>query len=161
MVIRKAAFADIDTLIRLRIGYLAEDIGLSREEETTIKSQLVTYFTKHIGDDFIAVLAETDGKAVSTAFLVINELPANPHFLSGKTATILNVYTVPEYRRLGIATRVLRHIIDIARQQNVSLIDLNASAAGKPLYNMLGFKESEAPSSHVPMRMTLPETGCR
>ena len=42
----------------------------------------------------------------------------------------------------------------------MSLIDLNASAAGKPLY-MLGFKESEAPSSHVPMRMTLPETGCR
>lgn len=156
MIIRKAAFTDIDTLIRLRIGYLAEDIGLSPDEENTIRAQLVTYFTKHIGEDFIAVLAETDSKAVSTAFLIITEKPANPFFLNGKTATILNVYTIPEYRRLGISKRVLGHIIDLARQSNVSSIDLNASATGKPLYKMLGFSEPSALSSHVPMRMKLP-----
>lgn len=155
MIIRKASFADIDTLIMLRIGYLAEDIGLSPEEEAAIKTQLVSYFTKHIGDDFIAVIAEADGRAVSTAFLVITEKPANPFFLNGKTATILNVYTVPEYRRLGIAKRVVSQIIDFAKQSNVSSIDLNASAAGKPLYNMLGFREPDLHESHVPMKLRL------
>jgi GNAT superfamily N-acetyltransferase len=155
MIIRKAAFTDIDTLIKLRIGYLAEDIGLSSDEEDTIKAQLVNYFTKHIGDDFIAALAEVEGKAVSTAFLVVTEVPANPHFMTGKTATILNIYTIPEYRRLGIATRVLRYIIDIARQSDVAFIDLKASVAGKSLYKMLGFSEPELATSHVPMRLKL------
>ena len=114
MVIRKAAFADIDTLIRLESATLPRISNFHAKKRPQL-NQLVTSQTHrrrfHRG-------ACRDGRQGGLhRVLVINKLPANPHFLSGKTATILNVYTVPEYRRLGIATRVLRHIIDIARQQ--------------------------------------------
>ena len=68
IVLRKAVFNDIESLIRLRIDYLVEDKGnLTIEEEIAIKEQLVKYFKKHISDDtFIGILAEIDGEMFLT-----------------------------------------------------------------------------------------------
>lgn len=142
MKVRKATANDIDKLISLRIEFILEDMSvLSEKQDTVIRTQLEKYLIKHINNDFIAVVAEIDNKLVSTAFLVITEKPANPSFLTGKTATLLNVYTKPEYRRIGLAKKVVSQIIEEANKLGVGSIDLYATEAGKPLYKMLGFKE--------------------
>lgn len=144
MNIRKATIEDIDILIKLRLDYIKSDMeSLSTDEENAICSQLVTYFKKHINYDFIAVLAEIDNKVLSTAFLAISEKPANPTFITGKTGTLLNVLTYPEYRRMGIATKIMSKIIDEAKQLGVSSIDLSATENGKPLYEKLGFVQTK------------------
>ena len=154
MNIRKATIEDIDILIMLRLDYLLADRGnLTAEEETAIRLQLITYYSKHINNDFIALLAEIDNKVVATAFLAISEKPANPAFITGKTGTLLNVFTYPEYRRMGLATKVLCQIIDEARQLDVSSIDLSATQDGKPLYEKLGFTEPK--SKYTPMKLQL------
>ena len=154
MNIRKATVEDIDILIRLRIDYLVTDNGnLAKDEETAIRSQLATYFPKHINDDFIAILAEKDSNVVSTAFLAISEKPANPAFITGKTGTLLNVLTYPEYRRKGLATRVVSLLIEEARKSGVSSIDLSATQDGKPLYEKLGFTEPK--SEYTAMKLQL------
>lgn len=143
MNIRKATIDDISILIKLRLDYLTADgYKLTTDEENAIRLQLATYFTQHINHDFIAVLAESDNNIFSTAFLAISEKPANPTFITGKTGTLLNVLTYPEYRRMGIARKVLSKIIDEAKQLGVSSIDLSATQDGKPLYKKLGFIES-------------------
>lgn len=48
---------------------------------------------------------------MSCCFLLITEKPANPSFVSGRTGTVLNVYTKPEYRRLGIARSLMRELL--------------------------------------------------
>lgn len=142
MNIRKATIDDIDILIKLRLDFLLADIGnLTADEETAIRTQLATYFTKHINHNFIAILAETDNNVVSTAFLAISERPANPAFITGKTGTLLNVFTYPKYRRMGFSTKAICQIIDEAKQLGVSSIDLSATQDGKPLYEKLGFIE--------------------
>lgn len=154
MNIRNATLDDTALLISLRIDYLIEDRGhLSDEEEQSIRSQLTTYIAQHIGRDFIAILAESDGQVVSTAFLTIAEKPANPAFITGKTGTLLNVLTYPEYRRRGIAAEVVRQIIREAKQKGVSYIELSATEDGKYLYEKLGF--SEFKSHYTPMRLQL------
>jgi len=154
MNIRKATIEDIDILIKLRLDYLLTDRGrLTPDEENAIRSQLVTYYTKHINHDFIAILAETDNNVLSTAFLAISEKPANPAFITGKTETLLNVLTYPEYRRMGIATKVISKIIDEAKQLGVSSIELSATQDGKPLYEKLGFTEPK--SKYTPMKLQL------
>lgn len=143
MNIRKATIDDIEILIKLRLDYLIADRGiLSSEEEIAIRSQLTTYFTRHINHDFIAIVAEKDSNVLATAFLAIVEKPANPTFITGKTGTLLNVLTYPEYRRMGIASKVISKIIDEAKQLGVSSIDLSATQDGKPLYEKLGFVQS-------------------
>jgi len=140
MNIRKATIEDIDILIKLRLDFLLADIGnLTANEETAIRIQLESYFTKHINHDFIAILAETDNNVVSTAFLAISERPANPAFITGKTGTLLNVFTYPKYRRMGYSTKAISQIINEAKQLGVSSIDLSATQDAKPMYEKLGF----------------------
>jgi GNAT superfamily N-acetyltransferase len=154
MVIRKATIEDLDILIKLRLDYLLADRGsLTPDEENAIRSQLAIYYPKHINNDFIAILAEKDNNILSTAFLAISEKPANPAFITGKTGTLLNVLTYPEYRRRGIATKVISKIIDEAKQLGVSSIELSATQEGKPVYEKLGFTESK--SKYTPMRLQL------
>ena len=145
MNIRQANIEDIDILIQLRFDYLLADRGnLTAEEEKVIRSQLISYFAKHINDDFIAILAEIDNNVVSTAFLAIAEKPANPAFITGKTGTLLNVLTYPDYRRMGLASKVIYKIIEEAKQLGVSYIELSATPDGKPLYEKLGFTEPKS-----------------
>jgi GNAT superfamily N-acetyltransferase len=144
VILRKATFDDIELLIRLRIDYLTEDRGkLSPDEEAAVTSQLQNYFMRHIPDNtFIGILAEIEGNIVCTAFLAVSEKPANPTFITGITGTMLNVLTYPEYRRKGIATKVIERVIDEAKLIGVSRIDLSATIDGKYLYEKLGFTES-------------------
>lgn len=144
MNICKATLDDIDDLIRLRIDFLTMDQGrLSDQNEKDIRAQLKVYLAKHIPlEDFIAVIAKhPTGKIASAAFLIIQERPANPSFITGLTGTLLNVVTYPEFRRKGIASQVIGEIINEARQKGVSSIDLYATDDGRELYKKLGFVE--------------------
>lgn len=154
MNIYKATLDDISDLIQLRIDFLTMDQGrLSDQNEKDIRAQLKVYLAKHIPlEDFIAVIAKhPTGKIASAAFLIIQERPANPSFITGLTGTLLNVVTYPEFRRKGIASQVIGEIINEARQKGVSSIDLYATDDGKELYKKLGFVEP----SYTSMRLKL------
>ena len=58
---------------------------------------------------------------------------------SGREALVINVYTEPEFRRLGLARRMMEALIDWARTAGVERIALHASPDGRPLYESLGF----------------------
>ena len=141
MDIRKATVDDIETLVKIRLDYLRHDFGgIAPEHESAIKKQLPDYFYRHIiTGDFIAMLASINSKVCASAFMVITEKPANQAFINGMTATILNVLTYREYRRQGIATRVMRSIIEEAKKADVTAIDLLATDNGRSLYERLGF----------------------
>ncbi|MCL1858371.1 MAG: GNAT family N-acetyltransferase [Oscillospiraceae bacterium] len=160
MIIRKAIKSDIEILIKLRIDYLTEDGGeLTFDEKCKTAENLREYFSKHIentnNNDFIAAIAEIDGKIIATAFMVINERPVNPrYFITGKTAVILNVLTYSEFRRQGIATKLLELLIEEAKKADVSFIELSATSLGKTVYEKLGFIK-KLPSSYTEMRLNL------
>ncbi len=65
------------------------------------------------------------------------------HNPSGKKAYIMNMYTAPEYRRQGIACHTLDLLVEEAKEQGVSQISLEATAAGRPLYEKYGFVKME------------------
>jgi predicted GNAT family acetyltransferase len=139
---------DIAKLIKVRFDYFAtENWEVTNKISEQIRTQLQSYYSKHMNDDFFAAFVEDeDGNVVSTAFLVIVEKPANLSWPTGKTGTILNVLTYSDYRNKGYATMALNLLIDIAKKQDVSFIDLSASELGRSLYKKLGFQEKG--SSH-------------
>ncbi len=75
--------------------------------------------------------------------MAINEKPANNNFTNGKIGTLLNVYTYPEYRKNGLSTNIMKIIIEEAKKQNVSEIELIATNDGEKVYKKFGFKEPE------------------
>ena len=54
----------------------------------------------------------------------------------------MNVYTVPGFRRRGIARMLVTALMDEARQRGVTEISLDATEAGRPLYRALGFQDN-------------------
>lgn len=55
----------------------------------------------------------------------------------------MNMYTNPEYRRKGIAYRVLDMLVKEAKDRGITAISLEATAMGRPLYEKYGFIKME------------------
>lgn len=142
-----AAPEDVELLIRLRMDFLAEEFGEiapARREEIAV--QLEDYFERHFADgSFFAFLAEQDNRAAGAVYLSISEVPAGPPFLNGKIGTVHNVLTYPQYRRQGVATKLMEALLAEAKKRGVASVRLSATQAGKQLYENMGFQRTTHP----------------
>ena len=153
--VKIATANDIQMLIKSRFDYFAiEEWEVTTEQKFIIESSLQQYFLKRLNDSFFAAFIEADNKIASLAFLAISETPANPFSPTGKSGTIYNVLTYPEYRKKGYATKVMSKLIEEAKRQNLPHLQLLSSELGKPLYEKLWFQIVE-PSRFVSMRLSL------
>jgi len=145
---RMATEDDIDNLIAARFDYFeVEKWETTPELKKSIESALWKYFTKNLNNDFFAALIEDEnGKICSLSFLAIAERPANPFYPTGRVGLFQNVLTYPEHRRKGYAKKVLNVLLDIAKRQNLSFVELCASDMGKPMYEKMGFVEVKVSS---------------
>ena len=151
MELRRATKEDIAKMIEMRFLYLEEDLGsITEKDRAAMMQQLPNYFMKNLNQSLLAYLAIEDGIVASTVMMSIMEKPANPRFITGRTGTLLNVYTRPEYRRQGIARRLIEQALSDAKEMNLSYVDLQATKDGYPLYKSIGFQEPKA--DHIPMK---------
>lgn len=96
MTVEHAETADIALLTELRLAYLKEDYGeLSGDDIEKIRRDLPGYFEKNLNRNIFCYLIRNKGEAAACAFLLIVEKPMSPAFLTGRTGTVLNVYTKP------------------------------------------------------------------
>ena len=58
---------------------------------------------------------------------------------SNQHGYILNVYVEPEFRRHGLARRLVQVIIERCRELGLDTAELHASNQGRPIYVALGF----------------------
>ncbi len=151
MIFEKANINDIPALVELRKAYLIEDYGeLSEGKSALISENLYTYFQKHLNNDLIAFVCRDSGEIISCCFLCITEKPSNPTFINGRTGTVLNVYTKPEYRKKGLAGKLLRMLLDEAAKEELDFVELKATDSGYSLYKSIGFED--APSKYHVMK---------
>jgi N-acetylglutamate synthase-like GNAT family acetyltransferase len=154
LVYRKIDNNDRDLFIRLRLDFINEfHKDVDETEKEKLKTSLQNYFDRHIkNDELIGIVCEHDKKIISVAYLIIGEWPPNRKFINGKIGTLLNVYTYPEYRKNGIATNIIKKIIEEAKKQNVSMINLLATEDGENVYKKLGFLETEDKSMRLKLQ---------
>lgn len=142
MIFDKATTKDIGVLIDLRIAYLQEDLAtISDKDLELMKVLLPSYYEKHINKDLMVYVARDEVDIVSCAFLLIVEKPMSPSFITGKTGTVLNVYTKPECRKKGYAKKLMTMMLEDAKAEGVSVIELKATEDGYSLYKSVGFED--------------------
>lgn len=145
MIFEKATVNDISMLTDLRISYLQEDLGsIADNDLCLIKSSLPGYYEKHLNNDLLVYVAREKDDIVSCAFLLIVKKPMSPSFITGKTGTVLNVYTKPEYRGRGYAKKLMTMMLEDAKTQDVSIIELKSTEDGYLLYKSVGFEDVRA-----------------
>lgn len=150
----RASVADTEELTQRRLDYIKDDFGeISPEEKERIAAQLRDYFPRHLEKDLFAFVARDDGRIVATALLAFIEKPANPSFINGKIGEVFSVYTQPEYRGQGIASRLMKDLLAHAKEEGLDHVDLSATDKGYPMYKKLGF--TERTSHYTEMRHEL------
>ena len=136
---------NIESFAELRSSVLMEINGLSDPAvKKNFKNANMAYLNKAIpAGDFIAFMAFEHNRIVSAcaaAFYSIAPCRSTPN---GRVGCIQNMYTAKEYRRQGIASKLLERTIEEARKKGCSKIVLNATTMGRPLYEKHGFANVE------------------
>ncbi len=130
-------------LASLRLEFLSELTAMDQKTVDELKQANKKYFKAAFKEkSFAAWVAKEGGKIIATSGLCFYKIPPNNSCPNGKAAYIQNMYTKPEYRKKGIAKALFSKIIDEAKTWGCSKVLLNATDAGKPLYEKFGFKES-------------------
>lgn len=63
----------------------------------------------------------------------------SPAFITGRTGTVLNVYTKPQYRQKGYAKGIMNKLLSDAEERNLSVVELKSTEDGCRLYQSVGF----------------------
>ena len=147
MEYRRAGINDIEKFVEHRIRFVTsirsiEDVALFRERTRA-------YIAEHIDkQDLLVFLAVEGDEIVSSCMACIFETAPLPSNLSGKSAELLNVFTVEGHRRKGHAEKLLHMMLGEAKRCSVSKIVLSYTEDGRGLYEKLGF-------THLDKQMTI------
>jgi GNAT superfamily N-acetyltransferase len=143
-IIRPATTADIDTLTRMRVDFMREMKSMGGFDEEAFVEVTRRYFEEKLPTgEYAAWLAEADTEIVGVSGTVFWERPPTPKNMTGRDAYILNVYTLPAWRRKGIGTRLMETTLEAVRAAGVGRAWLRATVDGEPLYRKLGFEPIE------------------
>lgn len=145
MRVERAGTADICELVEMRLAYLREDNGhLDDADVEAIERDLPEYLLDHLDRDLFVYVVREDGAIASCAFLLEVIKPMSPAFINGRTAIVLNVYTRPQFRRKGYASKTMKALLDDAKAREISVVELQATDDGYPLYLSVGFLEEQS-----------------
>lgn len=144
----KASHNDIQTLVENRILFAIELTGeQTREEINNLKIQMTDYFSRAIAENkCISIIAKCDGVIAGIGSVQIREQPGNFKNPSGKWGYIMNMYTVPSFRRKGICKGILNELVAEAAQFDITAFELHATKEGELVYKQNGFKIHNEPT---------------
>lgn len=143
MFFGKAINQDVEQLVKLRVAYLLEDYGdLNEKELAMLERDLPDYFMKNLNKNIFVYIGRREQDIVACAVLLVVEKPMSPAFINGKTGTVLNVYTKPQYRHHGYAKKLMNMLLEDAATMGLCVIELKATEDGYSLYKSIGFVDS-------------------
>lgn len=140
MVCRAATHEDIDLLVSMRMTFL--EIEENSPEYEVIKENCYSYFRDAFAKKTCdVILAEENDICIGTGIVFYYDSVPSAFNITGKNAYITSMYVAPEYRGNGIGTNIVKEIIKLVKTRNYTVIMLNASDMGKPMYVKMGFQE--------------------
>ena len=150
ITIREGTISDVPEIARQR-RRMCEDMNYTDAQVLSMMVRVTAdYLKKAIPEgSFRSWLACDNGRAVAGGAIVITPWPAHAYDLECRRATILNVYTDPDYRRRGIARQIMETMIAWCTQQGFARVTLHASEQGRHLYESLGFVDSNEMRLHL------------
>lgn len=141
LIYKRATIEDIDILTETRIEVLRAANKLSDAADMNeVKQQTYNYYKKTLCDGtHIAYLVFDESCFVGAGGVSFFQVMPTYHNPSGNKAYIMNMYTKPEYRGKGIAYKTLDMLVKEAKTKGITAISLEATDAGRPLYEKYGF----------------------
>ena len=150
-VVRRAGVDDVSLLARHRAEMWLAMGNLKPEGYDRMLEQSRTYFLEAIVTrEYIGWVVEgpalEENRIVAGGGLLLRRISPFPGedgqvCASEMQAHVLNVFVEKEYRKQGLAKRLMTTILEWCNGQGIQSVTLNASKEGKPLYEKLGFSD--------------------
>ena len=139
---------DIEILVDNRILFALElSIGHNEEAIQLLREQMTSYFKKATAENScISIFAKCDGIVAGIGSVHLREMPGNFKNPSGKWGYIMNMYTVPEFRRNGICKTILNLLVEEGKKQGITAFELHATKSGEKVYTQEGFDHHNEPT---------------
>jgi GNAT superfamily N-acetyltransferase len=143
--IRPATLDDEDTLVTQRVRMFA-DMDLVFDHADMAERFRHWIRREMPAGSYYAWVAEADGDGiVAGGGLTVLPWPPGPQYPGGRVAFVYNVYTVPSHRTRGLARRIMETMHTWCRREGIQSLALNASRAGQPLYETMGYSVATSP----------------
>ena len=140
MDICRAGVNDIENLTQMRIDFLDSVRPMTEQKKQILKENLPIYFNSCIAsDEHVALLGEVDGEIVASVFMSVEHRMPSDLLPDGKLGFIFNVFTYPQHRGKGYAAKLMGEVAAIAKDMGLGLLELQATPAGRGLYEKLGY----------------------
>jgi ribosomal protein S18 acetylase RimI-like enzyme len=142
MEIRRATENDIEGLVenRMEFIYSIKNIRPPKSFEDLTRE----YIKENIkNESLVAWVAVDDKLIVSSCILCITQQLPLPISINGKIGYVYNVYTIPKYRRQGLALKLLEQLKEYSVLNGISSLNLTATNDGFELYKKSGFNQME------------------
>ena len=148
LVIRRGEASDAALLATHRASMFRDMGKLTATAEPGLIEACTQYFREaiprgeyiawlmHVRDDPSNVIA---GAGVLLRPMLPRVELGSDELVTGTEAIVMNMYVAPEWRRRGLARRIMHEILDWARATRIARLVLHASSDGRPLYESLGF----------------------
>ena len=139
--IRPATFEDLAHILHHRRS-MFRDMGSGTDaelDEVVVTAEVFLRKALTTGEyrGWLAVTPE--GRVVAGAGITIVPWPGAPRDPVPFRGWIQNVYTDAEYRRQGLARRLMETVVEWCRSEGFRTVSLHASKDGRALYESMGF----------------------
>ena len=138
---RRGTLDDLEAFLPLRMAMLRE-VGMCPAEPlyTELLNANRRYFQAKIPSGaYLLWLAEADAEIIATSGVLLFERPPTGENPTGLDGYVMNMYTLPQWRGRGIATRLMAIMLEEMRARGAGRLWLHATPAGKAIYERFGF----------------------
>jgi GNAT superfamily N-acetyltransferase len=142
--IRRATIDDAPIIARHRSAMFHDMGELSGNDVATLECAALVHIRQMMAERrYLGWLAERQGEVVAGAGMIISQLLPRPGAIEGGAqALIANVYCDPEHRRRGLARALMTAMLEWCKRERMAKLVLHASPDGRPLYESLGFAQT-------------------
>lgn len=142
MEIRKAKINDLDIVVKMKMAMFREIGSVTMLQDNAESKIYEKYKELYVQDKCCHYLAYENGKAVACGGAVIKEDVPFCFFKTPMYGYVIDVYCVPENRRKGYASLIMKELIKWLKDKGVHTVRLKPSAVGRQMYEKLGFGDS-------------------
>lgn len=136
---RTATPADAETIVYQRNSmFIAMGVDSAKVEAWSAPF-LAWVSEKLVAGEYLGWLAISEEQVVAGAGLWLHDWIPSPLAAGVRRGYIMNVFTEPEHRGRGLARHLVEEALGYCRTQNIPVAVLHASDAGRPIYETIGF----------------------
>ncbi|MDI7741231.1 GNAT family N-acetyltransferase [Lysinibacillus fusiformis] len=153
MIIRLAETKDVDQLIKMRWDFTIEhDESKKNASFENFEKECHSFFEKAMtsGQWFVWIVEEEE-KIVSHMYIELIQKVPRPGRVTHPFAYMTNVYTIPEYRNMGIGSKLLSAINDWIKENEYEFVIVWPSDEAIPFYQKNGYVHCQEPLEYFPI----------